>query len=243
MRLHRFFVEERLGGESIRISDEKLLHQMRDVFRLKTDDEVIFFDQPTGEVGGAGIDYRYVITMISKKEGVFEKRGVEKNYIPEKKVTLLMSVIKKENFELVVEKATELGVTEIVPIVTERTLVKNLNIERLRKIMIEASEQCGRGDIPTLGESLDLKAALENYPDIIAFDITGGKFENINQKSETSSLRTFSSSALLIGPEGGWSEKELALLTEKSITLAKLGDTTLRAETAAIVACAKVLSL
>ncbi len=231
MRLHRFFVEEDLGRETVSIFDEKLLHQLRDVFRLGTGDRVIFFNQPTSEADG--FDYLYEVDFISKKEASFRFISKSKNFIPKQKVTLLMSVIKKENFELVVEKAVELGVSEIVPIVTERTLVKNLNTERLRKIIVEASEQCGRGDVPMLSETIDLETALQNFSDIIAFDISGGSLEASSSKLSTPSF--------LIGPEGGWSESELALIREKNILIAKLGDTTLRAETAAIVACAKVL--
>ncbi len=226
MRLHRFYIEESLSGKrEIRIEDDKLLHQLRDVFRLESGDEVVFFD-------GRGIDYKCKVNVLAKREGVFEKINEERSFIPSMQVTLLMSVIKKENFELVVEKATEIGVSKIVPVTTERTLVKNLNTERLQRIMIEASEQCGRGDIPSLGETIDLETALNEYSDVIAFDISG-----------TSSLQSSSSSALLIGPEGGWSEKELELLKSKNIKVAKLGDTTLRAETAAIVACAKALGI
>lgn len=224
MRLHRFFVLENLECRSdIRITDERLLHQMRDVFRLKTDDEVIMFS-------GDGIDYRCKINVLSKKEGVFEKLSEERSYMPENKVTLLLSVIKKENFELVCEKAAEIGVSAIVPIVSERTLQKNLNFERLQKIVTEASEQCGRGDIPEVRDVVSLADAIVHYKSIIAFDISGA-----------SSLPSFSASSLLIGPEGGWSDSELKLLKDKNIVIAKLGDTTLRAETAAIVACAKVL--
>lgn len=226
MRLHRFFVSENLNRvKEIRITDEKLLHQMRDVFRLKSGDEVVLFL-------GDSTNYRCKINVLSKKEGVFEKISEEKGFVPEIKVALLMAVIKKENFELVCEKATEIGVSTIVPIVTERTLAKNLNTERLQKIIIEASEQCGRGDIPELKQITNLELAITSYSNIIAFDISG-----------TSSLPSFSTSSLLIGPEGGWSDGELELIKSKGIKLAKLGDTTLRAETAAIVACAKVMGI
>ncbi len=243
MRLHRFYIQDSLSGKKeIRISHEKLLHQLRDVFRLAAGDEVIFFD-------GRGIDYGCKVTVLAKREGVFEKLSEEQSFIPETKVTLLMSVIKKENFELVVEKATELGVSTIVPIVTERTLIKNLNTDRLQRIMIEASEQCGRGDIPLLGEITNLELAIADYKNIIAFDISGYDLSSerihkvLGSPREALGQTIVNSPAIeiLIGPEGGWSEKELALLRDKNITLAKLGDTTLRAETAAIVACSKIL--
>jgi 16S rRNA (uracil1498-N3)-methyltransferase len=226
MRLHRFFVEENLEGEKeIIISDSAIIHQIKDVFRLEKGDEVILFD-------GRGVDYKCQIVLLSKDEGVFEIKEENETFIPKKKVSLLLSMIKKENFELACEKATEIGVSEIVPIISERTLAKNLNIDRLKKIVREASEQCRRGDIPQIIETLDLKDVIEKYPQIIAFDILGAKF---------SAMDDAENSAILIGPEGGWSEKELSMFRAKNISIYKLGETTLRAETAAIVAASKVL--
>ncbi len=225
MRLHRFYIEENLRvKDELTLRDDGFIHQLRDVFRLSADDRVILFD-------GQGIDYIFDIKMLSKKEINLEKVSEEKSFIPEQKVTLLMSLIKKDNFELVLEKGTELGVTHFVPVVTERTLLKNLNIERAEKIIKEASEQCGRGDLPTLGKIMDIETVLREYPDLIAFDITGGKSQVSSDKSQVE---------ILIGPEGGWSDKELEMFRDKNIKLYKLGNTTLRAETAAIVAVSKV---
>jgi 16S rRNA (uracil1498-N3)-methyltransferase len=221
MRLHRFYIKEDSVGEvELVLREDTILHQMRDVFRLGSGDRVILFNRQ-------GFDYIYVAELISKREARFKLLEKTPNIIPSKKVTLYMSLIKKDNFEMVLEKCTELGVTHFVPVITERTQSKNLNMERAEKIMKEASEQCGRGDIPTLNETISLEKVLDISPDVIAFDMTGGNFQITNHKLQTE---------LLIGPEGGWSEKELNLFKEKKIQTFKLGETVLRAETAAIVA-------
>jgi 16S rRNA (uracil1498-N3)-methyltransferase len=227
MRLHRFYTTEHLAGQaSIALRDEGALHQLRDVFRLAKGDRVIFFD-------GDGHDYIYEAEIIAKKEASFSFAEKKPNFIPTKNVTLYMSLIKKDNFELVLEKATELGVTHFVPVITERTQGKNLNMERAEKIMQEASEQCGRGDIPTIGDTTDLKDALNENPDVIIFDMEGNDLSSY--KLSTNDYK------LLIGPEGGWSDKELKMFKDLNIQTLKLGDTVLRAETAAIVSCAKII--
>ena len=224
MRLHRFYINEDIGSrDELRIVDESLIHQVRDVFRLGATDSIIAFCDD-------GLDYIFEIELVTKKELKLKKIKSEKNFIPERKVVLLIALIKKDNFELVLEKATEIGVTHFVPVVTERTLSKNINFERAQKIIREASEQCGRGDIPTLGDVASLDSVLKEYSNLIAFDISGKVFES--QKSDVE---------ILIGPEGGWSDKDIDLFKEKKVNLLKLGDTTLRAETAAIVASAKII--
>lgn len=226
MRLHRFYIEEELRTkDELTLRDEGFIHQIRDVFRLCADDQVILFD-------GKGTDYIYKIKTISKKEIGLDKVSEEKSFVPEQKVTLLMSLIKKDNFEMVLEKGTELGVTNFVPVSTERVQKKNIDMVRAGKIIKEASEQCGRGDLPTLGEIIDFETALSEYSNLIVFDITGGKFQVSSDKSQVE---------ILVGPEGGWSEKELKMFKEKKVKIFKLGNTTLRAETAAIVAVARVI--
>lgn len=226
MRLHRFYIEEKLAGRNdIRVADEALLHQLKDVFRLEKGDSVIFFD-------GEGKDVTCRIEMISKKEAVFTKESETESIMPERNITLCMALIKKDNFEMVLQKCTEIGVSRFVPIMAERSEKKNIDMDRARRIIKEASEQCGRGDLPTLEDIKNLDEILSEK-NIIVFDGSGIPL--------TSPLPTLPASALLIGPEGGWSEKEIAKFKEKNIPIYSIGNLTLRAETAAIVAAAKVM--
>lgn len=227
MRLHRFYIEEKLAGKKeIRISDGKLLHQLRDVFRLEKRDEVIFF-------GGEGMDIIFKIESLSKKEGIFVKEKEEESAgqrdVRRPYITLCMALIKKGNFELVLQKCTELGVSRFVPILAERSEKKNIDIERAKRIIKEASEQCGRGDLPVIEEIKTLGEVLGTERDLIVLDVSG---EPLKAHKLTSSQAY----KLLVGPEGGWSEKELSLFKEKNIPIYSLGTLTLRAETAAIAA-------
>ncbi len=223
MRLHRFFVKENIGENSeIEISEERIVHQVRNVFRLGVGDKIIIFD-------GGGEDHECEIMKAGNKNLELRIMNSKKGFLPKKEVTLFMSLIKKENFALVCEKATELGVAKIVPVVSERVTLKNLNRDRIEKILVEASEQCGRGDVPVLGEVTNLQDPIfKSGENIFVADFGGEDFSNVKLKIENCSI--------LIGPEGGWTEEERNLFKENNIKSFALGETTLRAETAAIVA-------
>ncbi len=237
MRLHRFFVNEMVGGRAkIVISDEDLLHQWKKVFRLVPHDNVIIFD-------GSGNDYQCKIETLSKERAELAV-GAPRNIPATKKdLWLFVALIKKDHFEWVVEKGTELGVSHFVPIIAERSEKKDLNMERLSKIAKEASEQSGRGTVPEIHAVMSLEDAVasdisgmagdisrnvaKNSPNKIALDPKGVALmrEDFENKEPT---------ALFIGPEGGWSEDELALFASKKVLVKNMGQQILRAETASI---------
>jgi len=251
MRFHRFFIEESLRNKkTISIFDEAILHQWKDVFRLKAGDKVILLDN-------SGFEYLSEIVELHKVKAeikIIEQSVVEN--IPKKEITLFAALIKKDNYEWILEKATEVGVSHFVPIISDRSEKKNLNMERAEKIIKEASEQSGRGVTPTLAEPIDLKQALErgnlvsknsanlvvqppSNMKIIAFDVAGEPFD-ISKFTKISSNQFIQQEAqkpigILTGPEGGWTEKELNLFKEKNIPIYSLGAQVLRAETAAII--------
>lgn len=242
MRLHRFYIEpssakatagkEKIEkgdlpvGRQVEIFDEAILHQMKNVFRLEKGDRVIFFD-------GGGKDVECVVEIISKKEGKFVVEKIKDVFIPEKKVTLYLSLIKKDNFELASRMATEIGISKIVPVLTERSEKKNIDLERLKRIVREASEQCGRGDVPEVESVLSLKFLVESLnsdSEIIVADF--GELDLKSSKPKALSYKLF------IGPEGGWADSEREFFKSKNVKFISLGPTVLRAETAATVASA-----
>jgi 16S rRNA (uracil1498-N3)-methyltransferase len=232
MRLHRFFIEERIEDKKrITVFEKELVHQWKNVFRLKEGNEVILLDN-------SGFEYFAVITSLKKDEAELEIVNVEKNTdIPLIKIHLFLALIKKERFEWALEKGTEIGISSFTPIITDRIKSKNINLglERGKKIMKEAAEQSGRGLLPNFSLTLELEKVLsENGSNFIAFDPSGEKFtkEKIKVPGEV---------GVLIGPEGGWSEKELELFREKNIPIYKLGGQILRAETAAMTVSAILL--
>lgn len=234
MKLHRFYVREKINkGKGvmaktsskdvrlIKISEERIIHQLKNVFRFKTGDRIVIFD-------GSGTDFECEITNADKNNFELQILNEKKVFVPQKQITLFMSVIRKENFELACEKATELGVTSICPVLTERTLPKKLNGERIEKILIEASEQCGRGDVPSFGEEVKLIDMLDGK-DLLVTDFGGVPILKIPDSKFYN---------LLIGPEGGWSEEERKMFRDKKLKIVSLGSTVLRAETAGIVGVA-----
>lgn len=230
MRLHRFYISQPLG-EVVVIRDSSVLKQWKNVFRYTTGSSVVVFN-------GDGYEYVSTIESITTHECTVRQISKSLSYIPSKKVTLYLSLIKKDNFEFVVQKATELGITAIVPIISERSEKKNLNDERLQKIAIEASEQCGRGDIPKISPIVKLTDVFQTIntdtPSIIlnmdGISVSSAEMQGILGKGNDVNL--------FIGPEGGWSESEVNNFREKAFVTISLGKTVLRAETAAITACA-----
>lgn len=163
--------------------------------------------------------------------------------LPEKEPgpTLLFAPIKKSRLDLLVEKATELGVGRLMPVSTRRSIVDRVNVERLRLIVIEAAEQCERLTVPDIEGLQTLERALSDWPAehrlYIADESGGGR--PLLQVFERERPAAF-----LIGPEGGFEPEELAWLDEfPQVTRVDLGSRILRAETAAIMAlaCAEAL--
>jgi 16S rRNA (uracil1498-N3)-methyltransferase len=149
-----------------------------------------------------------------------------------------MSIIKNGNFDLVVEKAVELGVEEIIPVITERTVKGNLNIIRINKIIKEATEQSGRLSLMKIGNTLDLNDSIKKAGVDSNAVYFGSVDENDSVKQDN---KQFSGKiSVFIGPEGGYSDDEINSFVENKITPLRLGDYVLRAETAAIVACGLV---
>jgi len=174
MRLHRFFVPKLdKNSEIIVVEDGELLHQWRNVFRMKAGQRLALFD-------GSGPETVAVIESLKKENAVLRVKDKANGIVPKREVWFFFPIIKKDNMELILEKATELGVSHFVPVLSERSEKKGLNGERARKIIIEAAEQCGRGDIPKLREITDLKKAVEKYGKEIplaAFDPSGSSYD------------------------------------------------------------------
>lgn len=234
MRLHRFYVKEKIVAKSdLVIKSDSLSNQIGHVFRLKKGDSVILFD-------GSGNDYECKIEDL-KRDSVALKvgEGNPSRFVLTRRVFLYQSIIKKDKFEWIVEKATELGVTDIIPVLAERSEKKSLNEERLQKICIEASEQSGRGDIPSINPIIDLSKSdlSKDCPgELIVFHTEGDLFS-----SELDSKENNKTLSIFIGPEGGWSPREINMFHALKIPIYSLGKQVLRSETAAVVCLSKVL--
>lgn len=230
MRLHRFYLSEEVKDKKeILTSDQRLLHQWRDVLRMKTGDRLTVFD-------GRGKDFLCEVKAFGRDGTILTVLEAKKGIAPEKNVWLFVSLTKKDKLEWVAEKATELGVSHIVPILSERSEKKGFNEERLRKIIIEASEQSGRAVPTALHGVFSLDEAIEKHKNVPLFALDPSGSQNIADLKKETLVGFF------IGPEGGWNDGELNLFKKEKIPLISLGEPTLRAETAAIAASALALS-
>ncbi len=230
MRLHRFFLTSHISkGKINSFSSDSLVHQLSHVFRLHAGDKVIFFD-------GTGFDHECEIVSLEKSEVTF--RILETSSVKpfsETKVVLAVSLIKKDNFEWIIQKGTELGVSEFIPLISERSEKKGFNIERANKIMVEALEQSGRSDMVKISEPVALADFLENEKrPMMVFHVSG---DFVNKES----MQVGGEVVLCIGPEGGWSDREIGVFTGKRAHVVRLNSPVLRAETAAITVAALVL--
>lgn len=213
------------------ITNSDLLHQWRNVLRSNVGGLLVLFD-------GDGNEALCQIEALSFQHArllVLERR--RNRALPKKILHLFPALIKKDRFEWILEKGTELGVMYFHPIICDRSGRMNFNLERAKKIVREASEQSGRGVLPDVLPPANLKDTLkliaENGLEPAALEIGGEK-----RLTGISSSGPF---AILVGPEGGWSARELAMLEKSAVPLVSLGKATLRAETAAITAAAMLL--
>jgi 16S rRNA (uracil1498-N3)-methyltransferase len=266
MRLHRFFArnlseskqEPQFGGHSGTNSKEIVegsiityahdTHQWQRVFRYGQGDRVILFD-------GSGNDYVCeILAFPGEINGVttgatLRVVEVRVNTVqPARQVILVVALVKKDTFEWIVEKATELGVAEIVPVLAERSEKKNLNTERLEKILIEAAEQSGRGDVPVLHEMMDLAEVLKDTRIVsnssaIVFDPSGRKFteDDFTIGKGGEGKHKDDTVAVFIGPEGGWSSEELELFKKVGLPILSLGPQVLRTETAVVAVLSRLV--
>lgn len=233
MRLRRFFVPTPLGTDTgstlfTLTSQGPLVNQLKNVFRLGKGDQVVLFDN-------SGYDYVVAIESYEKDTVSFSKiSGTRNTTLPTRETYLFSSIVKKDNFEWISQKATELGVSYIVPIISERSEKKDLNLERIQKIVIEAAEQSGRGTLPILEPIVDLKEALEKYAHIksLAWHPESPKF--VSQDVENAI-------GAYVGPEGGWSPEELSLFKKHGVHMHSLGPQILRSETAVIAVLSRLV--
>jgi 16S rRNA (uracil1498-N3)-methyltransferase len=235
MKLHRFYIKElhnKFGevsfGEIVWVHDEKVLWQWVKVLRYRVGDELVVFNDNEERL--------YKIEVIEDDSVKLQLITQLERKVPNKKIYLLWSVLKKDKNDWVIQKACELGVHKFIPIIAERSEKTDLNIDRAKKIIIEASEQCGRSDIPEIREPISLTEAISEYSNraqlLICEQDSGRKVD----------VQNLDSVGILVGPEGGWSEPEKKLFLEQDFPHIAISNFTLRAETAAVVGVAKLMS-
>lgn len=241
--MHRFFIPPQYIDQNQVIITDSIAHQIRNVLRMRKGDHIIVLDNQ-------GWEYKVILTHVERDQVVATIKGRRVIMAePNIQITLYQGIMKKrDTFEWVLQKCTEVGVTRFVPLMSQRSLIQTptaikLNkIERWQKIIKEAAEQSGRGLIPRLLPPVTLKDAMRALPEdelnIIGWAgaIEMGIRETIRR--HPSPQRGIS---LFIGPEGGFADGEVAYSRACGAIPVTLGKRILRAETAALVASSLVL--
>ena len=218
----RLFFSNTLSADTTDTLDRSQSHYLAKVMRIKESEVFSIFNQ-NGE-------WEAKVLKISK--GIVEFKTVKQLRKKEssKELWLAFSPIKSNYQNFMIQKATELGVTKFLPIIFDRTVVRKINNERLEKIVIEASEQSNRLNVPEIEKAQDLKNFLNsNSMDLIFTDLNSD-----NKKIEKSKL-TDKPICIIIGPEGDFSEAEREeILSFKGVQSLKINENILRSETAVI---------
>jgi 16S rRNA (uracil1498-N3)-methyltransferase len=223
---HRFYTPHPLAiGETVDITGEELHHAAR-VVRVREGEEVELFD------GRGGAALGFVRTVAREHVTVELTRSIDAREASAA-IRLAMAIINLEKFELVLQKATELGARTLIPLITERVELRPERYrgksERWNKILFEAVKQCGRAVIPSLEEPAEFADVIQRDEPKLLFDADAVPRPAPESLGEVT---------LFIGPEGGWSDGELALARDHNCWIERLGPRRLRAETAAIAAMA-----
>ncbi len=231
--MHHFFIPPQNLTDRQAILTGEQARQIAQVLRLHVGERVVVLDN-------TGWEYEVRLTAVTPPQvigDIVEKRTAVGE--PSLHITLYMALLKREKFEWVLQKGTEVGVSRFVPVITQRTLAQDTEIkpgkqERWQKILTEAAEQCRRSRIPALAAPMKLADALAQHGAEMAL-IPWESATAVGLKSALSGTIP-TSAALFIGPEGGFAPEEIERARQHHVQPVTLGKRILRAETAAIVA-------
>ena len=232
----RIFADVELEkGNKVELSPEQS-HYLVSVMRLQSGDNILVFNGKDGE-------FDCTLSVQGKKSVVIDINEQTKVFESVPDAWLLFAPLKKDCTDFVIEKATELGIAKIVPVITKYSISDKVKTSRYQSQAIEAAEQCRRLDVPTIDEAMSFEKLLNSWDEK----------RTLYYMDETLAGQPVSEAfgnapapvAFLIGPEGGFSEQELAVLRSKKYAKGvKLGNRILRAETAALsaISCWQALS-
>ncbi len=225
--IHRFYTgtTKDRGGEialthDMWVNDKGLVNQVLRVLRMRSGEEVVLFNGEDKEV-------LYRITEIEPLALRLQKVTDLTPKNPERNVILAWSLLKKDKNDWVLQKCTELGVSHFLPMITDRTEKTGFDVDRAHKIVVESIEQSGRHMIPLINEPQGIKDVIGQYHErtpICVADMAGELYDDDGSHEVV----------VLVGPEGGWSDKEREYFAEKNIPHISISDFILRAETACL---------
>jgi len=241
--MHRFYTPSKnISGDRIIISDNKVAHHIRDVLRLETRDKVIVFDEQ-------GNEYDCIINQVLNEVRLdIINKHLSYSKAKSISITIACAIPKKSKIEDIIDKLTQLGVDRIIPLKTERVVVKidkhkeMLRLSRWKKIAQVASEQSHRNNIPLIDRVRDIKEVILNSEsfDLKLIPTLIGRRKSLKEIFLNFGYKNI---LVLIGPEGDFSSQEVELAEKSGFIPISLGQLVLRVETAAVAvaSCIRIL--
>ena len=242
--MRRFFVPADAIEGDLALVEGALAHRLASVLRLRPGDEVALFD-------GGGRDVAVTLREVSARKVIGDVTASSPSPAePRTRVHLYQSITKGDRFEWLVEKATEIGMASIAPLITSRAVVRTpgegTRAERWRRIATEAAEQCERGAVPVIDTPVVLKDAVASARGIVLlpYEEAGERAPSIGDvlRERIDELYATAEVSILIGPEGGLEASEAEEATVAGAVVVTLGERVLRSETAGLVALTLVLA-
>ena len=224
----RLYCNQKLSLNNIIVLNKTDTHYLKNVMRCKKNDQINLFNENDQE-------FYSKILEIKKYETILEIFELSNNTEIINDIFLIFSLVKKNKMDFIIQKATELGVRKIFPILTERSSIRDINPSRMVAIAKEASEQSNRISIPEISNLMTIQELLEQW-DKKRSILYADEILKINKNLTILNRKNFVKSSLLVGPEGGFSPEENDMLkTYKYVFPISFGETILRSDTAVIV--------
>jgi len=253
--MHRFYIHPTFRQGEVITFPTEIAHQLHRVLRMRPHETAIAFD-------GSGVDYVVRLAVVERGEALGQIIGERPGRSePPVAITLYQSLLKRDNFEWALAKCTEVGVAKIVPIISQRTIrherseegrrekQQEHRHERWRRVIVEAVEQCERSVVPTLSETIPFEKAIQGGQGEEHYNVRLLCYESEEKITLKTVLAAYHRQraqatpkiAIIIGPEGGFTEEEVRAARDAGWQSVSLGGQILRAETAGVVAAACIL--
>ena len=234
MSRRRFFAPTNaFNNQSVTLVEDEARH-LRDVLRMKVGDEVYVFN-------GAGQEFRCTVSLLKRDLAILEDCRQVEPLKPESplNLTLALALLKGEKFDLVVQKATELGITAIIPVITRYADIKlkdagdaKKRVDRWQRIAMEAAKQSGRAAIPNVSSPVTFESLMAK--DFVGERIMFSEREGRPLDNTLATKAGVDAAIILVGSEGGWTDEEIETAGNSGWKIVTLGGRILRAETGAI---------
>ena len=222
----RIFLSERLEENNKIALGKDQSHYISNVMRLKSGDELLLFNGIDGEFLGK-------VAGSEKKQTIIQVHAKQRDQSKPSNISLAFCPLKGQRLDFLIQKCTEVGLKSFIPVISDHTIVRNVNENRLKKIIIESSEQSDQLNIPQVVSALNLEEFLHSLKkeDVVLFGDISSKNNDLTQLIEDKSKNYI----LFVGPEGDFSPKEREIILKNvKFKSFSLGKNILRSETAAI---------